>query len=234
MRALMYFRLRGGVRRDFITAMAKTTVKEKEVKESRATIKNILSHSSDLRDRLVADLAELDHIVKDLKRMGYRIVLAQGVYDMVHEGHARFLEKARSFGDILIVGVDSDALTRARKGPDRPIVPQKERLLMLSYLRPVDILVLRELEHGLGKLIRVVKPHVLVTSRSTKDFNKDEQFGVYKKYVEQIEILEPQSATSTTARVRELTISGADQLAKEIMQQVPQLVQNALDALYKK
>jgi D-beta-D-heptose 7-phosphate kinase/D-beta-D-heptose 1-phosphate adenosyltransferase len=163
--------------------------------------------------------------------MGYRIVLTQGVYDMIHEGHARYLEHARSLGDILVLGVDSDELTRARKGPTRPVVPQAERLQMLSHLRCVDILSVRELSHDIGDLIRTVRPDVLVTSTSTKDFNKDDQFAVYKKHVGEIVVLPPQAATSTTARVRELTISGADQLAQEIIQQIPQLVKNALDNL---
>jgi D-glycero-beta-D-manno-heptose 1-phosphate adenylyltransferase len=195
------------------------------------TIKSILSQSSHVEDRLITDLDHVESIISDLKRMGYRIVLTQGVYDMIHEGHARYLEKARSLGDILILGVDSDELTRARKGPNRPVVPQQERLQMLSHLRCVDILTLRELHHDIGALIRTVKPDVLVTSTSTKDFNKDDQFAVYKKYVGEIVVLPPQAATSTTARVRELTISGADQLAQEIMRQVPQLVKNALDSL---
>jgi rfaE bifunctional protein nucleotidyltransferase chain/domain len=216
--------------RDFIGVMKAT---KDAKKKSSVTIKGILSHSSELKDRLVPTLKELEVIVQDLKRMGYRIVLTQGVYDMLHEGHARYLEKARELGDILILGVDSDALTRKRKGPNRPVVPEKERLLMLAHLRSVGILSLREVHHHIGDLIRTVKPDILVTSKSTKDFNRDDQFSEYKKFVGKIVVLEPQAATSTTARVRELTISGADQLAQEITRQVPQLVKNALDSLYK-
>lgn len=197
------------------------------------TVKSILSHSSDLNDRFVPDLKKLETIVQDLKRMGYRIVLTQGVYDMLHEGHARYLEKARSLGDILILGVDSDELTRKRKGPSRPVVPQSERLQMLSHLRSVHILTLREANHPIGLLIRTVRPDILVTSKSTKDFNKQDQFAEYEEHCGEIVVLPPQAATSTTARVRELTISGADQLAQEIIREVPRLVKNALDSLHK-
>jgi D-glycero-beta-D-manno-heptose 1-phosphate adenylyltransferase len=198
---------------------------------SKVSIKSILSSSANVEDRLIPQLSQVAEIISDLKRMGYRIVLTQGVYDMIHEGHARYLQKARSLGDILILGVDSDELTRKRKGPNRPVVPQAERLQMLSHLRCVDILSVREVDHDIGDLIRTVKPDVLVTSTSTKDFNKDDQFAVYRKHCGEIVVLPPQAATSTTARVRELTISGADQLAQEIMQQIPQLVKNALDSL---
>ena len=198
------------------------------MKSSSIKIKSILSQSSDLKDRFIPDYRELKRVVSDLKRMGYRVVLTQGVYDMIHEGHARYLEKALSYGDILIVGVDSDEMTRKRKGPNRPVVPQAERLQMLAHLRSVSILALRESKHGLGKLIHTVRPDVLITSTSTSDFGK-KQVNEYKNVCGRIVILPPQAATSTTARVRLLTISGADQLAREIMQGVPQLVKNALD-----
>ncbi|MDB5264917.1 MAG: D-alpha,beta-d-heptose 7-phosphate 1-kinase, d-beta-d-heptose 1-phosphate adenylyltransferase [Parcubacteria group bacterium] len=199
----------------------------KTIKRKPVTVKNILSSGSNLEDRLIPDMKELEGVVSDLKRMGYKIVLTQGVYDMLHEGHARYLEKALSYGDLLIVGVDSDELTSARKGPTRPIVPQSERLQMLAHLRSVSILTVRELEHGMEKLIRTVKPDVLITSASTKDFSKKEMME-YKNCCGEIVVLPPQAATSTTARVRLLTISGADQLAKEISAGVPQLVENAL------
>ena len=201
-------------------------------KVTSASVKNILSPSSRLEDRYIADYKALKNVVDSLKNMGYRIVLTQGVYDMLHEGHAHYLEKARSLGDILVLGVDSDELTRKRKGPNRPVVPEQERLQMLSHLRSVSILTLRHAKDNIGKLIRTVRPDVLVTSTSTKDFNKKGQFAEYEAFCGEIVVLPPQAATSTTARVRELTISGADQLANEIMRQVPQLVKNALDALH--
>ncbi|OGG47321.1 hypothetical protein A2671_01410 [Candidatus Kaiserbacteria bacterium RIFCSPHIGHO2_01_FULL_49_13] len=196
-------------------------------KASPVTIKNILAPSSNLKDRFIPDLRQLRKVVDDLKRMGYRIVLTQGVYDMLHEGHAKYLEAALSHGDVLVVGVDSDELTRKRKGPNRPVVPQGERLQMLAHLRSVGILTIREVDHGMGKLIETVRPDVLITSSSTSDFGKKE-IVVYKKLCGKIVTLPPQAATSTTARVRLLTISGADQLAREIMRGVPELVENAL------
>lgn len=198
------------------------------MQKSRVTVKNILSSGSNLKDRFIPNLTELKRVTDDLKRMGYRIVLTQGVYDMLHEGHARYLEQALSYGDILVVGVDSDELTRKRKGPNRPVVPQAERLQMLAHLRHVGILTLREEKHGLGKLIETVRPDVLITSSSTNDFGKKE-IAVYKKVCGKIVTLPPQAATSTTARVRLLTISGADELAKEIMHGMPIIVKNALD-----
>ena len=195
---------------------------------SSVKIKNILSPGVNLKDRFIPDFNELRRVTDDLKRMGYRIVLTQGVYDMIHEGHAKYLERALSYGDVLVVGVDSDDLTRSRKGPNRPVVPEKERLQMLAHLRHVGILTVREKKHGLGKLIETVRPDVLITSSSTSDFGKRE-IAVYKKICGKIGTLPPQAATSTTARVRSLTISGADELAKEIIERVPAAVKNALE-----
>lgn len=197
------------------------------MKKAPTKIKNILSPGSNLKDRYIPNLAELKRVVEDLKCMGYRIVLTQGVYDMLHEGHARYLEKALSYGDILIVGIDSDELTRKRKGPLRPVVPQNERLHMLAHLRHVSILTLREVNHGLGKLIETVKPDVLVTSSTTSDFGKKE-IAVYKKICGMIVTLPPQAVATTTGRVRLLTISGAEELAQEIMRGVPAIVKDAL------
>jgi D-beta-D-heptose 7-phosphate kinase/D-beta-D-heptose 1-phosphate adenosyltransferase len=170
---------------------------------------------SNLAKRLINDQDKLKATVESLKTLGMKIVLTQGVYDLIHEGHAAYLEKARSYGDILIVAVDSDELTKIRKGPKRPIVPQAERVNMLLHLRHVDLVTIKEAQHGLGDIIALVKPDVMVFSSSTTDVTPDEAKG-YEQYCGKIEILPPQGTTSTTARVRNLTIEGAETLAKEV------------------
>jgi D-beta-D-heptose 7-phosphate kinase/D-beta-D-heptose 1-phosphate adenosyltransferase len=193
-------------------------------------IKNILESGTNIRDRFIPDYNELKAVVEDLKRMGYRIVLTQGVFDLLHEGHALYLEKARSYGDILIVGVDTDRYTRQRKGPNRPIVPQIERINMLIHLRHVSIITLRDLHQEKGALIEAVRPNVLITSESTRDF-PPEDMEAYREMCGEIVILPPQATTHTSARIRLLSIDGADQLAKELSERVPKLVQETLDKL---
>jgi D-beta-D-heptose 7-phosphate kinase/D-beta-D-heptose 1-phosphate adenosyltransferase len=196
----------------------------------RASIKQILSPQSNLVDRYIPDYRELEMVVDDLKRMGYRIVLTQGVFDLIHEGHARYLEKALGHGDLLIVGVDTDEFTRVRKGPNRPVVPFEERLNMLAHLRHVSILTPRDVGQDIGELIRVVRPHVLIASESTKDF-PEKDIVTYREYCEQVVVLPPQAVTSTTARIRYLTIDGADQLARELADRIPRVVQETLENL---
>lgn len=189
-----------------------------------ARLKNILNSGSHLEERFVPDYKELGEIVEQLRSMGYRIVLTEGVFDLIHEGHALYLEKGRSHGDILIVGVDSDELTKKRKGPDRPIVPQSERVKMLIHLRHVDIVTLREVGHGMGDLIQLVRPDVLIVSESTKDFPRAEM-EKYKSVCGEVIILPPQATTSTTARIRNLTIEGANKLAAEITRLTSEFVE---------
>lgn len=154
-------------------------------------------------------------LVQSLKALGMRIVLTQGVYDLIHEGHAAYLEKAKSLGDILIVGVDSDELTKIRKGPKRPIVPQAERVNMLLHLRHVDLVTIKEAHHGIGDIIDIVRPDVMVFSSSTEEATA-EAIAVYKGLCGEIIVLPPQATTTTTARVRNLTIEGVEDLAKEV------------------
>lgn len=175
----------------------------------------VLGFSKATKGRHVEDMKKLEEAVKALRAIGARIVLTQGVYDLIHEGHARYLEMAKSFGDTLIVGVDSDELTRERKGPNRPIVPERERIEMLSHLRHVDLVVVRQSNEDIGALIRAVKPDVLITSKSTKDFT-DKMKKEYNDYCGKIITLPPQATTSTSARIRDLTIEGAEQLANQV------------------
>jgi D-glycero-beta-D-manno-heptose 1-phosphate adenylyltransferase len=186
----------------------------KKLNMKSPSIKNILSNSSKLEDRLVNDYGDLKKLVKLLKEQDYRVVLTQGVWDLLHEGHANYLQKARERGDILVVGVDSDEFTRKRKGPSRPVVPQKERMHMLAHVRCVDILTIREDTGDIDDLVKTVEPDVFVVSTTTKDFKS--QMEHLKQWCGEVCVFEPQSTTSTTARIRSLSIEEAEKLAKEV------------------
>lgn len=191
-------------------------------------IEKILAPETNFDHRYITDQNILKKLVEKFKKQGRRIVLTQGVWDLIHEGHALYLQVAKSHGDVLIVGVDSDELTRARKGPNRPIVPQTERIKMLVHLRHVDIVTIREANHDIGDLIRLVRPDVLVTSSSTTDFDQKMK-REYKDFCGEIITMPPQATTSTTARIRNLTIEGAEELANEVVK----LTQDFLDKIKK-
>lgn len=80
--------------------------------------------------------------IKAHKVLGHRIVCTIGSWDMLHIGHLRYLNAAKKYGDVLIVGVDSDRGIKSYKGPLRPIIPEKERAEMLSYQSCVDYVTL--------------------------------------------------------------------------------------------
>ncbi len=80
--------------------------------------------------------------VRRAQRRGERVVFTSGCFDLLHVGHVRSLEQARSFGDRLVVGVNSDASVRRMKGPSRPVVPARQRAELLAALACVDVVVL--------------------------------------------------------------------------------------------
>ena len=86
-----------------------------------------------------------------------RIVMANGVFDMLHWGHLIHLEQAKSFGDILWVSVTDDL--HVRKGPGRPIYPQEQRLALIKALRVVDKAITCS---GLIEALDIIRPHILV------------------------------------------------------------------------
>jgi D-beta-D-heptose 7-phosphate kinase/D-beta-D-heptose 1-phosphate adenosyltransferase len=90
-----------------------------------------------------------------------RVVFTNGVFDLLHRGHAEYLEEARALGDRLVVGVNSDASVRRLKGPSRPIVGEQDRAALVRALACVDLVVLFD-DDTPQRLIEVVKPDVLV------------------------------------------------------------------------
>lgn len=104
---------------------------------------------------------DLRRIVDDLKAKRKRIVFTNGCFDLLHVGHIRYLEEAKTLGDILVVGVNSDQSVRGIKGPYRPILPGEERAEILSGLGCVDYITIFDETDPL-ELISFLQPHILV------------------------------------------------------------------------
>lgn len=153
--------------------------------------------------RIIPDETTLDQVLTTYREQGKKIVLTQGSFDMIHIGHGRYLEKAKKSGNILIVGVDSDEKIRARKGPDRPVVPQEERMEMLTHLRSVDHVIIKEINSGKWHLIKLVKPDILI---ATEETYTPEQIEQLKRWCGQVMVLKSQATTSTSAKLRRLQI----------------------------
>ena len=100
-------------------------------------------------------------LVRRLRAAGARIVFTNGVFDLLHPGHVRYLQEARSYGDALIVGLNSDVSVRSNKGEGRPIVPGGERAEALAALACVDAVVQFD-EDTPAEIVRAIQPDVLV------------------------------------------------------------------------
>lgn len=103
------------------------------------------------------------------KRAGKTVVLTNGCYDLLHPGHVRLLEQARSMGDVLILALNSDASVRRMKGPGRPVIPETERAAMAAALTAVDAVTIFE-EDTPRELIAEVLPDVLIKGADWQHF----------------------------------------------------------------
>ncbi len=117
----------------------------------------------DFSGKLLAD-AEIASTRAAWREAGKKVVFTNGCFDILHLGHVRYLSYARSLGDLLVVGVNSDASVRRNKGPLRPIVGQEDRAALLLALRCVDYVVFFDEDTPL-RLITELLPDVLVKGR---------------------------------------------------------------------
>lgn len=171
--------------------------------------------------RFQSDPHNIATICAAMRQLGHKIVLTSGTFDIIHIGHAQYLEAASRFGDFLVVGVDSDEKVRRKKGENRPVVHEEERLRMLSHLRSVDLLTLKQADDPHWQLVRIVNPHTLIATEGT--YTDEEVSTLENAFVDRVVVLPPQATTSTTARLRRLGIAQHGALRDRI--------ENAIDAV---
>lgn len=163
--------------------------------------------------RIIPDLDRLSEIVSGLRALDQRIVLTQGTFDLLHIGHVLYLSEAKKLGDVLIVGLDSDQKVRERKGEGRPIVPESERMAMLCYQRPVDLVIVKQHNFPRWELIRRIKPDVLLATRQTYG---EKDVLELNQLCGEVVVLEPMSSTSTSAKIRRAQIGMQDRLSSAL------------------
>lgn len=136
-----------------------------KVGTATATLNEIIEHESSLNksrsDNHIKTISEISILSKELKARGKKIIFTNGCFDILHTGHVRYLESAKSYGDVLILGLNSDRSVTALKGEGRPINIQLDRAYMLAALEAVDYVVVFDKDTPYD-LIKAVKPHVLV------------------------------------------------------------------------
>ena len=109
----------------------------------------------------IKSFEEIEILAKKLHDKGKKIIFTNGCFDILHAGHVKYLEEAKSYGDILILGLNADSSVRKLKGPTRPINNQDDRAYILASLESVDYVVIFE-EETPYELIKLIQPHVLV------------------------------------------------------------------------
>lgn len=186
----------------------------------------VIAAGSDLETHSISNLKTLEKMVQEWKKDGQKIVLVSGSWDLIHEGHALYLEKAKTYGDILIVGVDSDIKIKRRKGPGRPVVPQDERIRMLTHLRSVDIVVLKKHTAPKWSLIKMIQPDVLVATKET--YTPHQIRLLEKNHTKKVLVHERMATTSTSARLRLVQIDLASKLSQKLAEKLPSMIDEVI------
>jgi len=133
------------------------------------TLQEILdSVNNDSPESKVVHADDIEGVLGNHRLLGHKIVFTNGCFDLFHAGHLEILRRASALGDVLVVGVNSDDSVTRLKGPERPIIPQPERLEIISALSFVDYVVVFEEDTPLS-LIRSVRPDILVKGEDWKD-----------------------------------------------------------------
>jgi len=191
-----------------------------------AITSGIFAPEARFEERLMGSLDELAALSAHLKGIGLRVVLTSGSFDLIHLGHVKYLAKAKEFGDVLVVGVDSDAKIKRRKGEDRPMVPEQERLEMLAHQRPVDVVYLKDDDDPKWGLIKAVRPDFLVL---TEDHTYSEtDLAELGELCGEIQVLERQATITTSERIRQLYMHLGDRLGPKLAQVLPGLIDDII------
>lgn len=151
---------------------------------------------------------QLTALSKRLKAEGKRIVSTNGCFDILHVGHVRILEQAKQFGDVLVVGINSDASVKELKGPTRPINLEIDRAEVLAALRSVDYVTVFG-EQTPVEFLKLLQPDVHVKGADYKPEQLAET-PIVEQFGGRIEILPLVPARSTTATVARIQQSACD------------------------
>ncbi|MBI2971092.1 MAG: adenylyltransferase/cytidyltransferase family protein [Candidatus Aenigmarchaeota archaeon] len=148
----------------------------------------------------IKTLEELKAIVADAKNSGLTVVTTNGVFDVLHIGHTRYLDRAKEHGDMLVVGVNSDASVRRLKGPARPLVPCTERMEIIAALESVDYVFPFDEDTPVA-WIGQLKPDVHVKGGDYKDLPER---GAVERGGGRVVIVEKTGEKSTTNLIKKI------------------------------
>lgn len=174
-----------------------------KIGSATATMSEIVDYESSLNksssDKHIKNWNEISSIVTELKNKGKKIIFTNGCFDLLHIGHVKYLEKSKSFGDILILGLNSDESVKRLKGKKRPINCQDDRAYILASIEVIDYVVIFEDDTPFD-LIKLIQPDILVKG---SDYDGKEVVGQdVAKELKLIKFIDGKSTTKTIQRIQ--------------------------------
>ena len=174
---------------------------------------------SNWKKRLIdqSDLMELGDKLRDREQ---KIVFTAGSWDLIHAGQCRYLEECKKLGDILVVGVVSDRAILKVKGPNKPILGEKVRAEVLTYLRSVDFVTIVP-EPSCQPSLGLLKPDTYVTVKEdwASDYKNSKEYKTVTKHGGEVLVVDRQSSKISTSQIISRAIGGTlSDLLKDFMQ----------------
>jgi len=173
-----------------------------KIGSATATLNEIIEYESSLNkstsDAHIKTLNEIIALSEELKTRGKKIVFTNGCFDLLHAGHVRYLEASKNFGDVLILGLNSDRSVAALKGVGRPINAQIDRAYILAALEAVDYVVIFD-DDTPYDLINAIKPHTLV-----KGGDYEGQDVVGQDIAQELKLIQFVDGKSTTKTIEKI------------------------------
>ena len=164
-------------------------------------------------DKCAASVAQLCAALDPERRRGRRVIMTSGCFDLLHRGHITYLSAAKALGDVLVVGLNTDASVRRRKGPQRPINPLEDRAQVLASLSSVDHIVPFD-EDTPEALVAAVRPHAFVKGG---DYTRDAlpEARVVESYGGSVHILPLIHERSTTSLIEKIRAAGGHRIERD-------------------
>ena len=161
------------------------------------------------KKRLISQ-SDLLTLHEKLKKAGKKVVFTAGSWDLIHAGQCRYLEKAKAYGDVLVVGVSSNDAIRRVKGPNKPILDEKIRAEMLTFLKSVDFVTILP-EPSCVPSLGLLKPDVYVTVKEdwTSEYKDSKEYKTVTKYGGEVLVIDRQSTSVSTTQILQRAIGGA-------------------------
>jgi len=174
-----------------------------KIGSATTTLNEIIEYESSLNkstsDSHIKTLEEIELLSQELKKRGKKVVFTNGCFDILHVGHVKYLEEAKSYGDVLILGLNSDESVSRLKGPTRPVNTEDDRAYILASLEAVDYVV-KFYDDTPYELIKAVQPHILVKGG---DYEGKEVVGQdIADELRLVDFVDGKSTTKTIAKIQ--------------------------------